>query len=122
VHRVQGHRRVDQGLALDHGTRRHRHVDHVAAEPDESSWTSTPWGPGCEDPCKLLDIRHLFGCEKSRSPQARRNAGTELLVSRVAERVEQIPGDERFDVIRFTKRYACKSAAAELPWKVLLAY
>jgi hypothetical protein len=33
VHRVQRHRRVDQGLALDHGARRHRHVDHVAAEP-----------------------------------------------------------------------------------------
>jgi hypothetical protein len=33
VHRVQGHRRVDQGLALDHRARRHRHVDHIAAEP-----------------------------------------------------------------------------------------
>jgi len=33
VHRVQGHRRVDQGLALDHRGRRNRHVDHIAAEP-----------------------------------------------------------------------------------------
>jgi len=33
VHRVQRHRRVDQGLALVHRARRDRHVDHVAAEP-----------------------------------------------------------------------------------------
>src|SRR5205823_11764331 len=33
VHRVQRHRRVDQGLALVHRARRDRHVDHIAAEP-----------------------------------------------------------------------------------------
>jgi len=33
VHRVQGHRRVDQGLALVHRAGGDRHVDHVAAEP-----------------------------------------------------------------------------------------
>ena len=33
VHRVQGHRGVDQRLALDHRADRHRHVDHIGAEP-----------------------------------------------------------------------------------------
>ena len=33
VHRVEGHRRVDQRLALAHRARRDRHVDDVGAEP-----------------------------------------------------------------------------------------